>query len=113
LWFSDLNKTIVVTIIVKYRLADYGKWKIFSEDLKTCNHSYGWIGYRVFLDPADHSTVVMVNRFKETENAKAFTQTLELQEAMLKAGVNKAPEVLFFSKNPRNSTNSNRIFSPH
>jgi hypothetical protein len=67
----------------------------------------------VFLDPADHSTVVMVNRFKETENAKAFTQTLELQEAMLKAGVNKAPEVLFFSKNPRNSTNSNRIFSPH
>ncbi len=71
LWFSDLNKTIVATIIVKYRLADYGKWKIFSEDLKTCNHSYGWIGYRVFLDPADHSTVVMVNRFKETENAKA------------------------------------------
>jgi quinol monooxygenase YgiN len=96
LWFSDLNKTIVATIIVKYRLADYGKWKIFSEDLKTCNHSYGWIGYRVFLDPADHSTVVMVNRFKETENAKALTQTLELQEAMLKAGVNKAPEVLFF-----------------
>jgi hypothetical protein len=52
----------------------------------------------VFLDPADHSTVVMVNRFKETENAKALTQTLELQEAMLKAGVNKAPEVLFFFK---------------
>jgi hypothetical protein len=41
LWFSDLNKTIVATIIVKYRLADYGKWKIFSEDLKTCNFMAG------------------------------------------------------------------------
>lgn len=89
----------MATIIVKYRLADYDKWKNFFDDLKTCSHAYGLIGNRVFLDPADHNTVVMVNRFKEPESAKAIMQTPEFQEAMLKAGVNKAPPVFLFFDN--------------
>ena len=75
----------MATVVIKHCLADYSKRKTIFDKLK----SDGWIGAKVFLDPVNHNTVVMVNSFKCLENAKAFMQSHELLDALEKASTHR------------------------
>jgi len=85
----------MATMIVKHKVADYGAWKKVFDEMKPERDINGWIGHEIFRDAADKSTVIIVNRVKDIEGAKAHGQSPALKEAMQRAGVISVPEITY------------------
>ena len=83
----------MATMIVKHKVADYNKWKSVFDEMKTTRLSHGWVGHEVHRDAADSNTVVIINKMKTIEGAKAYGQSPELKEAMQRGGVISVPEI--------------------
>jgi len=82
-------------LIVKHKVADFGAWKkVFDSMIR---FSYGWIGHELYRDPADPNFVMVVNKVKTLEGAKAYGTSPELKEGMQRAGVTSVPEIMFLN----------------
>lgn len=87
----------MATMIVKHKVADFGTWKSVFDEMKATRLSHGWIGHEVHRDAADSNVVVIINKMKSLEGAKAYGQSPELKAAMQRGGVISAPEIQFLS----------------
>ena len=87
----------MATMIVKHKVADFGKWKSVFDSMRGEHVAHGWIGHEVLRDENDGNLVTIVNRMKSLDQAKAYGQSPELKEAMHRAGVVSAPEIQFLN----------------
>ena len=87
----------MATMIVKHKVADYNKWKAVFDEMKKTRITHGWIGHEVFRDATDENMVIVVNKIKTLDGAKAYGQSPELHEAMKRAGVVSTPEIQFLN----------------
>jgi hypothetical protein len=84
-------------LVVKHQVADFGAWKTVFDSLHDVRLSYGWTGHEIYRDPADPNFVIVVNKVKTLEGAKAYGTSSELKEGMQRAGVTSVPEILFLT----------------
>ncbi len=68
---------------------------LFFDDLEPARKEYGWGGHTVCRDPDDPNLVVIVGRVKDLNRAKEFAQSDSLRAAIMNAGVQGSPEILF------------------
>ena len=87
----------MATMIVKHKVADYTAWKKVFDELKYDRDANGWIGHEILRDMTDANTVVIVNKVKSIDGAKAHGQSPVLKEAMQRAGVISAPEITYLA----------------
>jgi heme-degrading monooxygenase HmoA len=87
----------MATMIVKHKVADYNTWKTVFDEMKHDRAAHGWIGHEVHRDATDSNTVVIINKMKTLDGAKAYGASPELHIAMQKAGVISAPEIQFLN----------------
>ena len=85
-------------LIVKHKVADFANWKKVFDSMQDIRYSYGWIGHELYRDPADPNFVMVVNKVKTLEGAKAYGASPELKEGMAKAGVTSQPEILLLDE---------------
>lgn len=87
----------MATMIVKHKVADFGKWKPVFDEMQQDRLAHGWISHEIFRDAADSNLVTIINKLKNLDQAKAYGQSPELKAAMQKAGVISAPEIQFLN----------------
>ena len=84
-------------MIVKHRVADFGKWKEVFDSMTATRKSHGWTGHEVLRDQNDPNLVTIINKMKTIEGAHAYGASPDLKEAMQRAGVTSAPEISFLN----------------
>ena len=85
----------MATMVIKHKVADYGKWKPAFDQHEKARLENGWTAHSVCRDADDPNTVVVIGRVKDIQKAKEFVSSDTLKEAMIKAGVQGAPEIWF------------------
>jgi quinol monooxygenase YgiN len=85
----------MATIVIKHKVANYAKWKPIFDEHQKARLENGMTGHSVCRDADDPNTVVVIGRVKDINKARAFTKSDALKNAMMKAGVQGAPEIWF------------------
>jgi hypothetical protein len=82
-------------MIVKHRVADFGKWKEVFDSMIPVRKSFGWTGHEVLRDSSDPNLVTIINKMQTIEQAHAYGSSPDLKDGMQRAGVISAPEISF------------------
>ncbi len=85
----------MATMIVRHRVANFENWKQVFDEMEATRRTHGWIGHEVHRDNTDPNLVTIVNHMKDLKGAKDYGGLPALREAMQRAGVTSAPEILF------------------
>jgi heme-degrading monooxygenase HmoA len=85
----------MVHVIVRHRVADYGRWKEKFDAHQSKRKAGGELGYRLFTSAEDPREVTIFVDWDELENARKFAGSDELKQAMQTAGVVGGPEIRF------------------
>jgi len=82
-------------LLVRHRVADYGKWRPVFDDHAPFRAEHGSTGGQVFRNADDPAEVVMLFEVDDLDRAREFVRSDELREAMQSAGVVDQPDVYF------------------
>lgn len=85
-------------LLIHHQVEDYNKWKPFFDDNAGDRAEHGSMGGSVFRSVDNPNDLFILLEIKSVENAKKFTQSDSLKEAMKKAGVISLPEVYFLEE---------------
>ena len=86
----------MVHLHVQHKVEDYGKWKAVFDAQAPARKAAGGTGTEYILRNADNpNELVVVLEWDNLDNARQFSQSPELKEAMQNAGVTGMPEILF------------------
>lgn len=81
-------------IHVRHSVADYAKWKAVYDETEDYKLNLGWKRYLLFAVEGNRNDVMVMEEFDTREHAKEFIDSAYLREAMARAGVSGAPEIL-------------------
>jgi quinol monooxygenase YgiN len=85
----------MVHVLVRHKVSDYNRWKeAFDSHLNTRKRA-GETGFRLFHNEEDPRDITLLLDWETVEEARKFINSEELRDAMAKAGVVGAPEVLY------------------
>jgi quinol monooxygenase YgiN len=85
----------MIHMMVRHKVADYGRWKeVFDANLNT-RKANGEIAYQLFVSTDDPLDVTLVMDWDGLEQARRFSESDDLKQTMQKAGVVGEPEVRF------------------
>ncbi|HEY8747910.1 MAG TPA: hypothetical protein VIM11_08045 [Tepidisphaeraceae bacterium] len=85
-------------VLVKHRVADFGKWKPAFDSHITARKAAGLTDVHVLRDSGDPNTIILLMESADLAKAKAFAQSADLKEKMQTAGVVGQPDVMFLNK---------------
>jgi heme-degrading monooxygenase HmoA len=85
-------------LIVHHQVQDYAKWRVVYDSADSIRRSYGETGARVFHTHNNSNEIVIITDWPSADQARAYSQSPELKEAMQKAGVTSQPEVLILEE---------------
>lgn len=88
----------MVHILVHHKVEDYNKWKTAFDDHSTFRSQNGSKGGRVFRSANNSNEVFILLEWDNLENAKKFTQSENLKDVMMNAGVIGMPEISFLEE---------------
>jgi hypothetical protein len=83
----------MATMIVRFRVADFDRWKAVFDGLAATREEHGIAGSSVHRDAEDPDVVVTILRAVSLESARAWGGSAALKRAMAEAGVEGPPEV--------------------
>ncbi|MCH8902935.1 MAG: cyclase [Bacteroidetes bacterium] len=86
-------------ILIRHAVESYDTFKPVYDDAQTMAEGMGQIKSDLYQDSDNPNMITAVVEFDTDENAKRFTESDELKEAMGKAGVVGAPEITFLNRN--------------
>ncbi len=88
----------MATLLVHHKVQDYPTWrKIFDETTLTRTR-FGSTGQQVYRSPSDPNEITILTEWKDISQARAYSQSNEMKEAMQNAGVISQPDVMFLDK---------------
>ena len=82
-------------VVVRHRVADFGKWKASYDAHDSMRLAAGLHTYVISRGLEDTNMVMIAIRADDMEKAKAFSQSPSLKAAMQKGGVTGAPKMDF------------------
>ena len=85
----------MATMIVRFRVADFDRWKAVFDGMAAARRDHGIVGSSVHRDVEDPSVVVTILSAATLDAARAWGGSADLRSAMAKAGVEGIPDVQF------------------
>lgn len=85
----------MATMIVQFRVADFGRWRAVFDAMAAARREHGITGASVHRDADAPDSVVTILRAKSVKVARAWGDSPVLREAMIHAGVTSAPQVQY------------------
>ena len=85
----------MVHLIVRHKVADYGRWKEAFDGHLGARKAAGEVGYRVMLSVDDPREVTIFLDWDSLERARKFATSDDLKQKMLQSGVIGDPDVRF------------------
>ena len=85
-------------LLVRHKVADYGKWKPLFDAHAAKQRAAGITGGRLFRNADDPQEVVILFKTDDLEATRRFVQSEDLKETMEKAGVIDKPDVYFLEE---------------
>ena len=82
-------------ILVQHTVEDYNKWRSIFDEQKNIRKTAGCKGESVFQNADNPNQITILLKWDSLKNARAFTGSNELREAMQRAGVLGPPDVYF------------------
>jgi quinol monooxygenase YgiN len=85
----------MATIIVRFRVTDFDRWKAVFDRMAATREEHGIAGSSVHRDAEDPNVVVTILRAASLQAARAWGGSEALRSAMAEAGVVGPPEVQY------------------
>jgi heme-degrading monooxygenase HmoA len=85
-------------MLVRHNVQDYGAWKSAFDSQIDVRRRYGEKSYQILRQGNGSNEVVALFGWDNLDNAREFSASPELKEAMQKAGVIGKPEILFLEE---------------
>lgn len=90
-------------ILIHHKVEDYGKWKPAFDKHASFRAENGSMGGKVFRNAENPNDLFVLLEINSIENAKKFTSSDSLREAMKNAGVVSIPEIYFVDEVAKSS----------
>jgi quinol monooxygenase YgiN len=85
----------MIKMYVRFKVADFDKWKIVFEEVEPFRKQSGSPGAHVFRNNANPNEVLVITDWGNKEQGMKFGQSPELKNAIERAGVIGAQEISF------------------
>lgn len=85
----------MVHVLVRHKVADYGRWKQAFDSHLTNRKRAGETGSHVFHSVEDPHDIVVLLDWQTIEEARKFMNSDDLRQRMKDAGVQGTPEVQY------------------
>jgi heme-degrading monooxygenase HmoA len=85
-------------LIIKHKVKDYNAWQKVFDGAVDIRRAGGEKSYHILHKDNDNNSIVAIFEWDSLENAKKYTSSPELKEAMGKAGVLEQPEIYFLEE---------------
>ena len=93
-------------MFVRHKVSDYPKWKAVFDEFVDVRRKGGEKSYHIFHPEDEPNNLYLLFSWDTMENAKKFSNSEELKNAMMNAGVTEKPDIFFFNKVAEGKTNS-------
>ncbi len=80
--------------VIRHKVADYATWRKAFDDFESVRKAAGGKSAVVLRAEGDPNDVTVVNSWESTGAAQSFLSTEDLKSAMVRAGVQGAPDIL-------------------
>jgi heme-degrading monooxygenase HmoA len=88
-------------VLIRHKVADYGKWKRAFDTHAATRKANGSKGGRLFRSADDPNEVVVLLQWNELRKARQFVASDDLRQAMERAGVSDQPNIYFLEERAR------------
>ena len=88
----------MVHILIRSKVADFGKWKPLYQDHRSAREAAGLKELHLWRNEGDPTEVIVLFQTSDLAKAKEFIGSSDLKERMQAAGVQGAPDILFLSE---------------
>jgi len=85
-------------LFIHHRVEDYAKWKPIFDEHRAVRKTAGCGGGRLYRSANDPNDLYISFDWDNLENARKFTESDDLQQAMQRAGVVGQPDLAFVEK---------------
>jgi quinol monooxygenase YgiN len=85
-------------LLIRHKVKDYPAWKKVFDEVIDTRRADGEKSYQILHTDNDKNNIVALFEWDSIENAKKYTSSPELKEAMGKAGVVEQPEIYFLEE---------------
>lgn len=85
-------------LVIEHKVKDYPKWKEAFDAHASTRKAQGCKGGKLLRSTENPSEVVITFEWDNIDNARAFTQSDDLQKTMERAGVIGKPEFFFLEE---------------
>ncbi len=85
----------MVHVLVRHKVADYGRWKESFDSHLNARKRAGEVGFRLFHSMEDPREIFVMMDWDSVEEARRFFSSSELRERMQHAGVQGEPEIQY------------------
>ncbi|MEI6577440.1 MAG: antibiotic biosynthesis monooxygenase [Bacteroidota bacterium] len=82
-------------MIVRHRAVDMAAWKQIFDDTSHKRRNAGCSKDEIFVSQSDANEVAVFTHWESISQAKNFSQSTELKEDMMKAGIVGPPTIYF------------------
>lgn len=85
-------------ILVRHKVADYGKWKPAFDAHGATREKSGSKSGPLFRNADDPNELIFLMEFDDLDKGRQFAQSDDLRETMQRAGVSDHPDVYFLEQ---------------
>ncbi len=85
-------------LLIRHKVKDYPAWKKVFDGFIDTRRAGGEKSYQILHTDDDSNNLVSIFEWNSLENAKKFTSSSELKEAMGNAGVVDHPDIYFLEE---------------
>ncbi len=82
-------------ILIRHKVADFGKWKPLYEDDRSVREAAGLKDLHLWRNEGDPTEIIALFEASDLAKAKEFVGSSDLKERMQAAGVQGAPDIVF------------------
>ena len=86
-------------MLIRHKVADFGKWKPVYEDHRSARQAAGLKDLYLWRNEGDPTEIILLFEASDVAKAKEFVGSSGLKEKMQAAGVQSAPDIVFLSEN--------------
>ncbi len=88
----------MATLFVHHKIEDYAKWRKVFDEMDSVRRSMGEAGFSVYHTTTSPNEIVVLTEWGTADQARAYSQSPDLKQAMQRAGVISQPEVLILEE---------------
>ena len=85
-------------MLIRHKVADFGKWKSMYEDHRSAREAAGLKDLHLWRNEGDPTEIILLFETSDVTKAKEFVASSDMKEKMQAAGVQGAPDIVFLSK---------------